>query len=109
MDPYDVLIPENRVVAAEDPKTIPEARCECGVYGCGSTDVRITRTSQRGSVGLGDRSSHGPSRGLVADQAEQRLLWDLTASLEPLIDEVFSAGYREVLERCPSALRDPVD
>jgi hypothetical protein len=45
----------------------------------------------------------------VEDQAEQRVLWDLTASLEPLIDEVFSADYSEVLERCRSAVRDPVD
>lgn len=43
MDPYDVLIPTNRLVAASQPLTVPIARCECGVYGCGSTDVTITR------------------------------------------------------------------
>lgn len=43
MDPYDVLVPRNRLVAASRPCTIPIARCECGEYGCGSTEVTITR------------------------------------------------------------------
>lgn len=42
MDPYDVLIPTNRLVATPGPHTVPIARCGCGVYGCGSTDVTIT-------------------------------------------------------------------
>ncbi|MCG5443040.1 hypothetical protein NIE79_000830 [Micromonospora sp. NIE79] len=43
MDPYDVLVPTNRLVAASEPCTVAIARCECGVYGCGSTDVTIAR------------------------------------------------------------------
>lgn len=43
MDPFDVLIPENRLVATPDPRQVPIARCECGTYGCGSTDVTIVR------------------------------------------------------------------
>jgi hypothetical protein len=43
MDPYDVLVPTNRLVAGPEPRRVPIARCECGVYGCGSTDVTITR------------------------------------------------------------------
>jgi hypothetical protein len=43
MDPYDVLIPTNRFVAGTEPTTIPVARCSCGEYGCGSTDVTIVR------------------------------------------------------------------
>ncbi|MFI6830732.1 hypothetical protein ACIBG5_26780 [Kribbella sp. NPDC050241] len=43
MDPYDVFVPENRLVATAGARTIPIARCECGVYGCGSTDVTIVR------------------------------------------------------------------
>jgi hypothetical protein len=43
MDPYDLLIPVNRLLAATPPITVPIARCKCGVYGCGSTDVTITR------------------------------------------------------------------
>jgi hypothetical protein len=43
MEPYDLLIPTNRLLATPQPQTVPIARCECGVYGCGSTDVTITR------------------------------------------------------------------
>lgn len=43
MDPYDVLVPTNRLVASSQPSRIPIARCKCGVYGCGSTDVNVTR------------------------------------------------------------------
>jgi hypothetical protein len=38
-----VLVPANRLVATEQPRTVPIARCECGIYGCGSTDVTIVR------------------------------------------------------------------
>jgi hypothetical protein len=47
MDPYAVLVPANRLVAASRPHTVPIARCGCGVYGCGSTDVTITRDGDR--------------------------------------------------------------
>lgn len=43
MDPYQVLVPVNRFVATEAPSTVGVARCECGVYGCGVTDVTIVR------------------------------------------------------------------
>ncbi|WP_183092434.1 hypothetical protein [Nocardioides stalactiti] len=43
MDPFDVLIPTNRLVATTEPHQVPIARCECGEYGCGSTDVTIVR------------------------------------------------------------------
>ena len=43
MDPFAVLIPDNRLVATSDPTQVPIARCECGTYGCGSTDVTIVR------------------------------------------------------------------
>jgi len=47
MDPYDILIPNNRLQASEKPHTTPIARCECGIYGCGATDVTITRHGDR--------------------------------------------------------------
>ncbi|MEU7946777.1 hypothetical protein AB0C50_19045 [Micromonospora taraxaci] len=47
MDPYEVLVPTNRLVAVSQPRTVPIARCDCGVYGCGSTDVTITRDGDR--------------------------------------------------------------
>ncbi|MEV4626818.1 hypothetical protein AB0J90_11085 [Micromonospora sp. NPDC049523] len=43
MDPYEILVPTNRLVATSEARTIPIARCTCGVYGCGSTDVTIVR------------------------------------------------------------------
>jgi hypothetical protein len=47
MDPYDVLVPENRFVTGDEPHTIPVARCTCGAYGCGMTDATITRDGDR--------------------------------------------------------------
>jgi hypothetical protein len=43
MDPYDVFVPDNRLVATAEARRVPIARCECGVYGCGVTDVSILR------------------------------------------------------------------
>jgi hypothetical protein len=43
MDPFHVLIPENRLSASTDVTNAPIARCECGEYGCGSSDVAIAR------------------------------------------------------------------
>jgi hypothetical protein len=44
------------------------------------------------------------------DQAEQRVLWDLTASLEPLIDEVFSGdAYDALVQSSRADVRDPVE
>lgn len=43
MDPFDLLIPENQLVATTTPHQVGIARCECGEYGCGSTDVVIVR------------------------------------------------------------------
>jgi hypothetical protein len=41
------------------------------------------------------------------DAAEQMLIWDLTASFEPLIDEVFSSRYIEFVEQARNRVRDP--
>ena len=43
------------------------------------------------------------------DQAEQRVLWDLTATFEPLIDEVFSQDYAQTILRSRAAVRDEQD
>jgi hypothetical protein len=40
------------------------------------------------------------------DQAEQRVLWDLTATFEPLIDEVFDQDYARTVARSRAAVRD---
>nr|WP_296070347.1 hypothetical protein [uncultured Actinoplanes sp.] len=47
MDPFDLLVPENRLVATGEPRTVPFARCECGDDGCDSTDVTIVRDGDR--------------------------------------------------------------
>jgi len=41
MDAYDLLILDNRLLATTDPQRVPLARCECGVYGCGMTDITV--------------------------------------------------------------------
>lgn len=47
MDPFDLLIPDNRLIATEEPHTVPFARCTCGEYGCGQTDITIVRDGER--------------------------------------------------------------
>ena len=42
IDPYDVLVPENTFLPRLEPHTLGVARCGCGVYGCGATDVTIS-------------------------------------------------------------------
>jgi hypothetical protein len=43
------------------------------------------------------------------DQAEQRVLWDLTASLEPLVGEVLSTDYAAAVAAARDNVRDPVE
>lgn len=43
MDTNDLLVPSNRFRPQNEPHRVPVARCDCGVYGCGATDVVITR------------------------------------------------------------------
>lgn len=45
MDPYDILIPSNRLLPTSRPSQVPVARCTCGVYGCGETDVVVTSSA----------------------------------------------------------------
>lgn len=47
MDPYEVFVPENCLIATAEGRRVPIARCKCGVYGCGMTDVTITRVGSR--------------------------------------------------------------
>lgn len=52
----------------------------------------------------------GTQEGLpVEDQAEQRILWDLTALFEPLIDEVVDGSYDSVVAHSRSTVRDSND
>jgi hypothetical protein len=47
MDPYDLLVPANHLIADAQPRTVAIARCPCGEYGCGSTAVTIVRDGDR--------------------------------------------------------------
>jgi hypothetical protein len=41
------------------------------------------------------------------DQAEQRVLWDLTASLEPVVGgHLFTPDYEQAVQRSRAAVRD---
>lgn len=40
------------------------------------------------------------------DQAEQRVLWDLEAALEPLLTEPLRQDYRRLVEAARARLRD---
>lgn len=55
------------------------------------------------AVGTGRTQDNLP----LADQAEQRILWDLSALFEPLIDEVFDKdGYESVVSYSRWQVRD---
>lgn len=41
-----------------------------------------------------------------ADQAEQRVFWDISASLETLLTAPLAPDYREQLERARASIRD---
>lgn len=56
----------------------------------------LTRTDERTNA-FGD---------LVEDQAEKRALWNLTALLERVLIEPFSAQYRELVDQARDSLRD---
>lgn len=43
MDPRDLLFGGAGLGATSEPRTLPIARCACGIYGCASTDVTVTR------------------------------------------------------------------
>ena len=43
MDPYDVLVPDNKFLPVDEPRTFGIARCDCGVYGCDATDITVRR------------------------------------------------------------------
>jgi hypothetical protein len=43
MDPYDLLIPANKLLATPAPRSLQIGRCACGDTGCAWTNVTITR------------------------------------------------------------------
>jgi hypothetical protein len=45
----------------------------------------------------------------IRDQAEQRVLWDLEASLEKQVTALFSTAYSDELAAARAAVRDTVE
>jgi hypothetical protein len=43
MDAFDLLVPTNELLATAEARRVPVARCTCGTYGCGVTDVVVQR------------------------------------------------------------------
>ena len=43
---------------------------------------------------------------LFQDQAEERVLWDIEASLEQIIPELFNNDYAEILSKARDIVRD---
>lgn len=43
------------------------------------------------------------------DQAEQRVLWNLEASLESTLEELFKPDYDQILVAARSRVRDPTE
>lgn len=73
-----------------------------------ASTIRIELTSDEALV-LADflsRFNKAKHPGLFEDQAEQRVLWDLEASLEELLEEPFSANYEELLQAARARVRD---
>lgn len=43
---------------------------------------------------------------LFEDQAEERVLWDIEASIEEVISETFESNYAEILSKAREKVRD---
>jgi hypothetical protein len=74
----------------------------------GAVTVRL---SQAEALVLSDALHRWESDGTLGglsyqDQAEQRVVWDLVASLEPVIEESFDPDYGVILGLARDSLRD---
>jgi hypothetical protein len=73
-----------------------------------ANSVKIELTSEQALVlfdWLG-RFNADPRGVLFEDQAEERVLWDLEATLERVLVEPFAANYRELLGQARERVRD---
>lgn len=52
------------------------------------------------------RFNEGENANLFKDQAEERVLWDMEASLEKVTSETFNANYSEILSKAREKVRD---
>ncbi|MDO6517796.1 hypothetical protein [Zobellia uliginosa] len=52
------------------------------------------------------RFNERENRDLFQDQAEERVLWDMEASIEKVIGETFDSNYAEILSKAREKVRD---
>lgn len=52
------------------------------------------------------RFNKGEKPDSFQDQAEERVLWDMEASLEQVISEIFSSNYAEIVSKARKKVRD---
>ncbi len=52
------------------------------------------------------RINESENADLFQDQAEERILWDMEASIEKVINETFESSYAEILSRAREKVRD---
>jgi hypothetical protein len=58
LDPDDILLTPCPLHATAEPHKATVARCSCGVIGCGSIDVEVTRSSESVDWTWGNANSH---------------------------------------------------
>ncbi len=52
------------------------------------------------------RINEGEATNLRLDQAEMRILWDLEASFEKVIDEIFAEDYNKIVAQAKQKVQD---
>lgn len=70
--------------------------------------IKVEMTNEEALVFLDwlFRFNEGNHSDLFNDQAEERVLWNLEASLEKVISTVFEKNYSEILEKAREIVRD---
>jgi hypothetical protein len=76
--------------------------------GISADDVTLTLTHDEALV-LFEWLHSNEAKHVFSDQAEQRVLWDLEASLERQVAALLSPEYARLLDEARSRLRDPQD
>jgi hypothetical protein len=103
LDPDDILIPPSPLIATSVPHLATVARCDCGVIGCGSLEVTISREGEA----VVWRSTHSPM--LVqfdADLYDRELERAVNDRSWETADRKTARLIRESVDRCAPSERD---
>jgi len=71
-------------------------------------DTILLELTKEESIVLFDwlsRFNENENLDLFRDQAEERVLWDMEASLEQVISEIFNSNYAEILSQAREQVR----